>query len=213
MEAFISHCQQTIANQYPTFMHNDDFVSLINDRNFDRVQGYLTDARAKNARVVTLAFEGEDWNDRARHRMPIHLVIDPSDDMKVMQEELFGPVLCVLPYSDLGEVIVNINRRPHPLAMYYFGHEQKEQEYLIANTTAGGMSINDIGVHFACDDMPFGGVGASGMGHFHGREGFKTFSHAKSVFRQGFLNLPKLSGSLPPYGDKVDRMMDAMIKK
>ncbi|RLQ20184.1 aldehyde dehydrogenase family protein [Seongchinamella sediminis] len=212
-EAFISHCQQTIANQYPTFMHNDDFVSLINERNFDRVQGYITDARAKNARVVTLSPEGEDWNDRARHRMPIHLVIDPSDDMKVMQEELFGPVLCVLPYSDLGEVIVNINRRPHPLAMYYFGHEKKEQEYLIANTTAGGMSINDIGVHFACDDMPFGGVGASGMGHFHGREGFKTFSHAKSVFRQGFLNLPKLSGSLPPYGDKVDRMMDAMIKK
>ena len=213
LEAFISHCQQAIATQYPTFMDNDDFVSLVNERNYDRVQGYIADARAKDARVVTLAPEGENWDDRARHRMPIHLVIDPSDDMQVMQDELFGPVLCVRPYRELEECVIDINSRPRPLAMYYFGQDKAEQEHLIANTIAGGMSINDIGVHFACDDMPFGGVGASGMGHLHGREGFKTFTHAKSVFRQGILNLPKLSGTLPPYGDKVDRMMDGMIKK
>ena len=213
LETFISYCQQIIAAQYPTFMDNDDFVSLVNERNYDRVQGYITDARARGARVVTLAPEGEDWGDRTQHRVPIHLVINPSDDMQVMQEELFGPVLCVRPYTQLDECIADINRRPHPLAMYYFGHDKTEQEQLIASTIAGGMSINDIGVHFACDDMPFGGVGASGMGHFHGREGFKTFSHAKSVFRQGFLNLAKLSGTLPPYGDKVDRLMDSIIKK
>jgi len=213
LETFISYCQQIIAAQYPTFMDNDDFVSLVNERNYDRVQGYITDARARDARVVTLVPEGEDWGDRTQHRVPIHLVINPSDDMQVMQEELFGPVLCVRPYTQLDECIADINRRPHPLAMYYFGHDKTEQEQLIASTIAGGMSINDIGVHFACDDMPFGGVGASGMGHFHGREGFKTFSHAKSVFRQGFLNLAKLSGTLPPYGDKVDRLMDSIIKK
>jgi coniferyl-aldehyde dehydrogenase len=213
LETFISHCQKIIATQYPTFMDNDDFVSLVNERNYDRVQGYITDARARGARVVTLAPEGEDWGDRTQHRVPIHLVINPSDDMQVMQEELFGPVLCLRPYTQLDECIADINRRPHPLAMYYFGHDKAEQEQLIASTIAGGMSINDIGVHFACDDMPFGGVGASGMGHFHGREGFKTFSHAKSVFRQGFLDLAKLSGTLPPYGDKVDRLMDSMIKK
>ncbi len=213
LESFVQYCQQAIASQYPTFVDNGDFVSLINERNYDRLQGYITDARAKDAPVVTLAPEGESWNVRALHRLPIHLVINPSDDMLVMQEELFGPVLCVRSYRQLDECIADINCRPRPLAMYYFGHDKVEQEHLIANTIAGGMSINDIGVHFACDDMPFGGVGASGMGHFHGREGFKTFSHAKSVFRQGFLNLPKLSGTLPPYGEKIDRMIDGMIKK
>ena len=213
LEAFVKHCQDTIANQYPTVVDNDDFVSIISERHYDRLRGYIDEAREKGARVVPLASAGEQWDDRARHRMPVHLVIDPAEDLQVMQEELFGPVLCIRSYRQLQHCITDINSRPRPLALYYFGRDKDEQHQLITRTTAGGMCINDIGVHFACDDLPFGGVGASGMGHFHGREGFKTFSHAKSVFHQGFLNLPKLSGTLPPYGDKVDGLLNRMLKK
>jgi coniferyl-aldehyde dehydrogenase len=99
------------------------------------------------------------------------------------------------------------------LALYYLGKDKAEQQQVIDGTIAGGMCINDLAMHFACDDMPFGGVGASGMGHYHGREGFKTFSHAKAVFRQGPVNLPKLSGTLPPYGEKVDKLMSRMIRR
>ena len=213
LDAFVEQCRLVIASQYPTVVDNDDFVSVINARNHARLQRYIDDAEAKGARVVTLAPANEQWDDHSKHRMPLHLVIDPSDDLLVMQEELFGPILCVRPYKQLPDCIADINGRPRPLALYYFGHDKQEQQQLITQTTAGGMSINDIGVHFACDDLPFGGVGASGMGHFHGREGFKTFSHAKSVFRQGILDLQKLSGTLPPYGAKVDRLLGRIISR
>jgi len=131
----------------------------------------------------------------------------------VMQEELFGPILCVRSYENLDDCINYINSKPNPLALYYFGNDKVEQDKIVKNTLAGAMTINDIAMHFACDDLPFGGVGASGMGHYHGREGFKTFSHAKSVFKQGVLNLPKLAGLLPPYGDKIDKLSSQLIKK
>ena len=160
-------------------------MSLINERNYDRIKGYLDDAAAKGARLEPLNPADEPWQDRERHKIPIHLVVDPSDDMLVMQEELFGPILCLKPYRHIDECIQYINNRPRALAMYYFGKDKAEQDQLVSRTISGGMCINDIGIHFACDDMPFGGVGASGMGHFHGREGFKTFSHAKICIQTG----------------------------
>ncbi len=213
IDQFVSECQQTISGQYPTIIGNRDFVSMVNERNYDRVKGYLDDAKAKGARIVTLSPAGEDWGDREKHKIPIHLVIDPDDDMMVMQEELFGPVLCIKPYDSIDECIDTINRRPRPLALYYLGKDKAEQQQVIKETIAGGMCINDLAMHVACDDMPFGGAGASGMGNYHGREGFKTFSHAKAVFRQGPVNLQKLSGTLPPYGEKVDKLMSRVIRK
>tara|TARA_R110000772_G_scaffold61283_1_gene138131 strand:+ start:123263 stop:124705 length:1443 start_codon:yes stop_codon:yes gene_type:complete len=211
--AFVEHCRTTISRQYPTILNNDDFVSIISERHYDRLRSYIDEARQNGTDIITLAPVNEQQGERSLRRMPIHLVIDPSDALQVMQQELFGPILCIRTYRHLDQCITDINNRPQPLALYYFGRDRGEQQQLITRTTAGGMSINDIGVHFACNDLPFGGVGASGMGHFHGREGFRTFSHAKSVFHQGFLNLQKLSGTLPPYSDKVDRMLARMIKK
>src|SRR5690606_23567535 len=124
------------------------------------------------------------------------------DDSPVMQVEIFGPALVIKPYRHLDAVIRDIIRPPHPLALSYFGTDTDEQARIAQDTTAGGMTINDVAMHVSCDDMPFGGIGASGMGHYHGREGFLTFSHAKSVYRQGFVNLAKLAGTLPPYTDK-----------
>ena len=213
LQQFVSECQKTIAEQYPAVAENADFVSMVNEGNYDRVKAYIDDATDKGANIVVLSPAGEDWDDRQRHKIPIHLIIDPSDDMQVMQEELFGPVLCVKPYDKIDDCIEVINDRPRPLAFYYLGKDKAEQQHVIDNTIAGGMCINDLAMHVACDDMPFGGVGASGMGNYHGREGFKTFSHAKAVFRQGRINLPKLSGTLPPYGEKVDKLMSRMISK
>lgn len=213
LDSFIDECRKTVSEQYPTIGDNNDFVSMVNESNFDRVRSFIEDAKAKGARIITLSPSGEPWDDRKRHKIPIHLIADPSDDMMVMQEELFGPLLCIKPYDTIDECIDTINSRPRPLALYYLGKDKTEQRQVIDGTIAGGMCINDLAMHFACDDMPFGGVGASGMGHYHGREGFKTFSHAKAVFRQGPVNLPKLSGTLPPYSEKVDKMMARMIKR
>jgi coniferyl-aldehyde dehydrogenase len=213
LDDFVRHCEQTVAGQFPTVADNPDFVSMVNERNYDRIAGYIEDARSKGARIVVLAPDGESWDDEERRKIPIHLVIDPSDDMAVMQEELFGPVICIKGYDTIDDCINEINDRPRPLALYYLGKDKGEQRRVIDETIAGGMCINDLGIHVACDDMPFGGIGASGMGHYHGREGFRTFSHAKSVMRQGPVNLPKLSGALPPYGEKVEKLLAGLIRK
>lgn len=213
LEAFIGTCKSTIAQLFPTITNNPDFVSLINERHFDRIKAYIDDAREKGARIIELNPAGENWDDGSKQKIPLHLVIDPSDDMRCMQDEIFGPILNVKTYRNLDDCISYINDRPHPLALYYFGSDKKEQQKIIDNTTAGGMTINDVAMHYANDDIPFGGVGDSGMGNYHGHEGFKTFSHAKSVFNPGFINLAKLAGTLPPYGDKLEKMMSSQIKR
>lgn len=213
MEAFITTCKETIGQMFPTLLNNPDYVALINERHYDRIQSYIDDAREKGARIIELNPAGEAWDDRSIHKIPLHLIIDPTDDMLCMQDEIFGPILNVKSYRKLDDCIQYINKRPHPLALYYFGKNVDEQEHLLNNTISGGVSVNDIAMHFACDDMPFGGIGPSGMGNYHGLEGFKTFSHAKAVFKQGFVNLAKLAGTLPPYTDKFDKMMAGQIKK
>ena len=169
--------------------------------------------QAKGARIIPLMPAGETFDDRDKHKIPLHLVVNPGDDMLVMQDEIFGPILNIKTYKTVDECLAYINNRPRPLAMYYFGKDAAEQERVLQETTAGGVSVNDVAMHYACDDLPFGGVGGSGMGHFHGFDGFKTFSHAKGVFKQGRANLPKMMGTLPPYSDKLDKLLDGQIKK
>ena len=192
MDQFISQCEKTVAEQYPTIMDNPDYVALINERNYDRISGYLDDAERKGAKIIALNPAGEDWRDREKHKIPLHLVIDPSDDMLVMQEELFGPILPIIPINSLDEGLEYINDRPSPLALYYFGNDKQKQQKVLDNTISGGVTINNVTVHVGCVDAPFGGVGNSGMGSYHGREGFKTFSHGRTVFYQGKLDLAKI---------------------
>lgn len=213
LEAFITGCKETIDQLFPSLMQNPDYVSLINERHYDRIKSIIDDAKEKGARVIELNPAGENWDDRDTHKIPLHLIIDPSDDMLCMQDEIFGPIMSVKPYRKVDDCIKYINNKPRPLALYYFGKNVDEQEHVLDNTVSGGACVNDIAMHFACDDMPFGGVGPSGMGNYHGFEGFKTFSHPKAVFKQGFVNLAKLAGTLPPYTDKVDKMMAGQIKK
>ncbi len=213
LEAFITTCKETIKTMFPTIADNPDFVSVINERHFDRVKSYIDEAKEAGTRVVELNPANEDWNDRERHKIPLHLIVEPADELKCMQDEIFGPILNIKTYRTIEECLQFINKRPRPLAMYYFGSDKIEREHVLANSISGGVTVNDIAMHVACDDMPFGGVGNSGMGNYRGFEGFRTFSHSKSVFSQGFVNLAKLAGTLPPYSEKVDKMMAQQIKK
>jgi len=213
LEAFIRRCREAIAEQFPTVQGNPDFVSCINERHFDRVRGYIEEARERGVRIVPLCPEGEAFSARDEHKIALHLIVDPDDSMACMQDEIFGAVLNIKTYREIDEVIDYINSRERPLALYYFGTDKEEQERVLSWTHSGGVSVNAIAMHVACDDLPFGGIGQSGTGNYRGREGFHTFSHARAVYREGFVDMARLAGTLPPYGEKIAGMLESQIKK
>ncbi|MBA1145963.1 coniferyl aldehyde dehydrogenase [Ectothiorhodospiraceae bacterium WFHF3C12] len=182
---------------YPDEMSNPDFASIINERQFERLSGWLDEVRNTDARVEPLG--GSDLRpDPEKRRFPLTAVVNPPADTKVAQEEIFGPLLPIITYRDLEDAASIIRRGTRPLALYVMSLNKDVQEFFIRNTHAGGMCINDSVMQVAQDDLPFGGVGASGIGHYHAREGFLTFSHAKSVFERGKLSFANLV--FPPYG-------------
>jgi coniferyl-aldehyde dehydrogenase len=213
LEAFLRRCREVIAEQYPTVQDNPDFVACINERHYQRVKTYIEEAREQGTRVIPLCPEGEEFSAPQEHKIALHLLVDPMDELACMQDEIFGAILNIKPYHELDSVISFINARERPLALYYFGRDKEEQARVISETISGGVSVNAVALHVACDDMPFGGVGHSGMGNYRGRDGFRTFSHARSVYQEGFVDMAKLAGTLPPYGQKVAKMLDSQIKK
>ena len=132
--------------------------------------------------------------------MPLYLVRNPTDDMKVMQDEIFGPVLPIKGVVDTDEAIAYVNAHDRPLGLYYFGKDADEERRVLERTISGGVTVNDVVFHVSMEDLPFGGVGPSGMGAYHGHDGFKTFSHAKSIYRQPKIDVAKIAGLKPPYG-------------
>jgi coniferyl-aldehyde dehydrogenase len=188
---------------YPSLLHNPDYTQIINQRQYQRLVEYRQDALSKGARVVEINPAGEDLS--GSRILPPTLLLDVSEDMKVMQDEIFGPLLPIVPYDALTDALDYIAERPRPLALYYFGYDRKEQQRVMEQTHAGGMCINDTLLHVAQDDLPFGGVGASGMGQYHGHEGFLTFSKAKGVYvKQRFNGARPI---YPPYGGKLQRLI------
>lgn len=202
-EDLIEALRKQFARLYPSLRDNDDYTQVVNLRQYQRIQGYLQDARDKGARVVELNPANEDFSDT--RVLPPTLLLDVTDEMKIMQEEIFGPLMPILPYDGIEEAMEYIAERPRPLALYYFGYDKAEQERLMNQSHAGGMCINDTILHVAQDDMPFGGIGPSGMGHYHGHEGFLTFSKAKGVYiKQRFNGARPI---YPPYGGAVLRLV------
>jgi coniferyl-aldehyde dehydrogenase len=195
---------------YPSLVDNPDYSAVINQRHYDRLRMLVEDARGKGAKVVEINPAGEDVRPQSGRKLPPTLLLDVTNDMAAMQDEIFGPVLPVKTYGTLDEAIAYINSRPRPLALYYFGTNRARQREVLARTTSGGVTINDTLLHYLQEDLPFGGIGASGMGAYHGREGFKTFSHRKPVFRQARLNTTGLIR--PPYGKLVERMIAALMR-
>ncbi len=191
IDQFVTSFKSRFATMYPTLKDNNDFSSIIDNRQRDRLKHYLDDAINKGATVIEVNPANEDFSQGTR-KLPIHLVLNANDTMLVMQEEIFGPILPVVAYNQIDEAIDYVNDRPHPLALYFFGYDKEAQQHILDNTHSGGVCINDTLMHVAQDDMPFGGVGTSGMGHYHGEEGFKTFSNGKGVFSKQRINSGKV---------------------
>ncbi len=184
LPALIEMARRFVADTYGHFQDNPDYTSIISDRHFARLQGLLEDAKSRGATVISLAAEGEaDLNAHTRKIVP-HLVLGATDDMAIMQEEIFGPLLPVKTVGGFDDAVAYINAHPRPLAAYYFGNSEARQTAFMQQTTSGALVINDVMTHASVDDLPFGGVGASGMGAYHGIHGFRTFTHAKAVVVQ-----------------------------
>ncbi len=207
---FVEAAKAATAKMYPTIKDNGDYTAMINQRHFDRVQGLIADARAKGADVVEINPGNEDFTQQEHRKIPPTLIIGATEEMGVMQEEIFGPVLPIRTYTALDETIAEINARPRPLALYYFGDDSAESEALLSRTHSGGVTINDVIFHFSMDDLPFGGVGPSGMGAYHGKRGFVEFSHEKAVYRQTPSEI--LAMLRPPYGETFRKQVGARLK-
>jgi coniferyl-aldehyde dehydrogenase len=202
---FVDAAVAITSEMFPDMKDNDDYTSIINQKHYDRIQGYLADAKEKGAEVVEINPSNEDFSQQPHHKIPPTIVLNPTDDMQIMQEEIFGPVLPVKTYSDVSETVNYINSKDRPLGLYYFGKDKKEQDFVLNNTTSGGVTVNDVISHIQMEDLPFGGVGPSGMGSYHGHDGFKEFSHAKATYTQSKLNLMKIAGLVPPYKKKEEK--------
>jgi coniferyl-aldehyde dehydrogenase len=197
---------------YPSLLANPDYTSVINDRHYQRLTTWIDDARARGAEVITVNPAGEDFTTSNSRKMPLHIVRNPTDDMTVMQEEIFGPVLPVRSYDTIDTAIGEVNRRDRPLALYYFGKDAGERRLVLDRTISGGATIDDVIFHVSQEELPFGGIGPSGMGAYHGEAGFKTFSHARSVYRQPRIDVAKLAGLKPPYGKATKRSIARQMK-
>ena len=193
----------------PTVADNPDVVAVVNARHLQRIESYVQDARQRGARVESFPRELEA--DPQARRRPLQVVIDPPRDSLIMQEEIFGPALVVLPYDEIDRALADINSRDRPLALYYFGQSEEERRHVLQRTISGGVTINDVMMHAAMHDAPFGGIGASGMGHYHGREGFLEFSHMRTVFKAAAHDPRREWGMLPPYGEHFQATMQSMV--
>jgi coniferyl-aldehyde dehydrogenase len=207
-DAFVDACKAAVAKMFPTIAKNPDYTSVVNDKHYARIRSYVDDAKTRGGTVVELN-PGNETLDPAARKMPPTLVLDATDEMLCMQEEIFGPVLPIVTYTRIEEAIAYVNAHPRPLALYYFGHGRAAIDRVLAETTSGGVSINETLLHFAQEDLPFGGVGASGMGAYHSREGFRSLSMPKPVFRQSRINTTGLLR--PPYGKLADRLLGFLI--
>lgn len=196
MQEFVDRVQQAVTQFYPTIQSNPDYTSIINERHWQRLQSLLDDARTQGARLLQLN-PGQEIESLGQRKMLPMLLLDVNENMRVMQEEIFGPLLPLLPYTSLDQALAWINERPRPLALYWFGRNRQRRDKILHRTLSGGVVINDTMLHAAQESLPFGGVGASGYGHYHGEFGFRQFSKEKPVFIQSrFASIRLL---YPPY--------------
>lgn len=209
-DAFVTATTDAVKKMFPTIKSNPDYTAIISQRHYDRVRGLIDDAKAKGAKVVEINPANEDFSQQEHRKIPPTLILDATDDMAVMQEEIFGPVMPVRTYESFDKAIDEINARPRPLGLYYFGEDKSESEALLNQTHSGGVTINDVIFHISMDDLPFGGVGPSGMGAYHGERGFREFSHEKAVYRQTPSEL--ISMFRPPYGDAFRKQISSRLK-
>ena len=216
-QSFEQAYAKAVAQLFPTISGNPDYASIINAKQLSRLRGLAQQAEGQGARVQWLQAEApaasassQSWVDGVQRQLPPALVWNVHSDMAIMQEEIFGPLLPVISYENLDDVIHAINAGGRPLALYWFGQDEKLRDSVLRRTVSGGVTVNDTLMHVAHDNLPFGGIGPSGWGAYHGVDGFLRFSHQKAVFLQA--KWSPAAWLYPPYGAKFERIM-ALIKK
>jgi coniferyl-aldehyde dehydrogenase len=207
-DRFVSAAKRIVAERYPD-TNAPSYTSVIDDKSYKRLRATLEDARQKGAEIVPLV-PGATFNDTLR-KIPPHLVLGVTDDMTILKEEIFGPLFPVKTYRDLAaEVLPYINAKDRPLGLYVFTNDAATEKAVIFGTISGGVTVNNCMLHVAQHDMPFGGIGASGMGHYHGYEGFLEFSKLRPVFKNPKLSLLHLF--YPPYKKRHRQVLDLLIR-
>ncbi len=207
-QAFATAAQRSVAALYPTLVRNKDYTSIVNERHHDRLIGYLEDASMRGASVLPISPANESL--AGTGKIAPTLIANVTNDMRVMQDEIFGPILPLVPYDNLDEAIRYVNARPRPLALYYFGNFDDHIQRVLNETVAGGVTINDTLLHISQESLPFGGVGPSGMGAYHGKHGFETFSKMKPIFHQSPVN--GLALFKPPFGKRFDTLIKMLLR-
>ena len=213
-DEFITEAEKAVADYYPNIKNNDDYTSIINERHFDRLNGLIDDAREKGATINQINPSNEDFSQQEFFKIPPTIITDTSDDMRVMKEEIFGPILPVLEFTDVEEALDTINSKDRPLGLYYFGTDKNEQSNVLDNTSSGGVTINNVVGHIQQQDLPFGGVGPSGMGRYHSQDGFKNFSNARAVFKDVPFFMDNLAFGMirPPYKEGFENFIKKILK-
>jgi coniferyl-aldehyde dehydrogenase len=209
VDALAAAIRDSAASQYPSFRENPDYSSIVNDGHFRRLTALIDDAVQKGARAIALG-SGDTATHMPDRKLAPTVLVGVNDSMAVMTEEIFGPVLPIEAYDSLDQAIEKINARPRPLSLYMFGGDEAARRSVLDRTTAGGVTIDDTLWHFTNENLPFGGIGASGIGAYHGERGFLTLTHQKAVFIQ-----PRLSFTWmlrPPYGKRFDRVFELLKK-
>jgi coniferyl-aldehyde dehydrogenase len=212
IDRFVSLARAWMARAYPDYPNNADTTYIITERHRMRLQELLADAKARGAQIVSLIEDAPSAEGNGRTLLPA-LILGATAEMSIMQEEIFGPYLPLMGYRTLEEPIKAINAAARPLALYYFGNDRAEQRELLARTHSGGVAVNDVGLQFLAEELPFGGVGASGMGAYHGEYGFHRFSHARAIFHQSRLDVAGWAGMRPPYGRRLRWLLRWFIGK
>ena len=212
-EEFINEAKNTIEGFFPDIKNNDDYTSIINEKHFDRINHLLDDAKEKGAHVEQINPSNEDFSQQEFYKIPPTIVTNTNDDMKIMSEEIFGPLLPVVEYDDIKEAITTVNAKDRPLGLYYFGTDKSEEAKILNNTSSGGVTINNVVGHIQQADLPFGGVGPSGMGRYHAYDGFKNFSNPRAFYKDVGFKLDKLfEGIRPPYKEGFEKLVKTLLK-
>ena len=213
-DEFISEAEKAVADYYPDIKNNDDYTSIINERHFNRLNGLIDDAKEKGATINQINPANEDFNQQEFYKIPPTIITDTTEDMRVMNEEIFGPVLPVVEYTEVKEALDTINSKDRPLGLYYFGNDKNEQSNVLNNTSSGGVTINNVVGHIQQQDLPFGGVGPSGMGRYHSQDGFKNFSNPRAVFKDVPFFMDNMAFGMirPPYKEGFENFIKKILK-
>jgi coniferyl-aldehyde dehydrogenase len=210
-EEFVKESEIAVKEMYENLKYNESYTSVINEKHYDRLNSLIEDAKQKGADIRVINPANEDFSQQEVHKIPPTLVLNPTDDMDIMKEEIFGPLLPVKEYEDFNETINYVNANDRPLGLYYFGDDKKREADVLNNTISGGVTLNDVIWHIGQEDIPFGGVGPSGTGNYHGFDGFKNFSHAKAIYKQFSIDL--LAPMMPPYKGKMFKSTKESVLK